>query len=157
MLQPRGELPCSARRHAPEVSWMLRDTHAHALLSPQVEYSLDRDTKTATLVWSFSYPGAAGALAQLEREDMFLVDGGSVYREDELYLVGFTVAKTDAATLGNHTRVFEVDNAGEARSQMAFPSGASTWNSGAWRFLPVADLCGESTECPFDDGEDACS
>ena len=35
--------------------------------------------------------------------------------------------------------------------------GASTWNSGAWRFLPVADLCGESTECPFDDGEDACS
>ncbi len=125
--------------------------------SPQVEYSLDRDTKTATLVWSFSYPGAAGALAQLEREDMFLVDGGSVYREDELYLVGFTVAKTDAATLGNHTRVFEVDNAGEARSQMAFPSGASTWNSGAWRFLPVADLCGESTECPFDDGEDACS
>ena len=136
---------------------MLRDTHAHALLSPQVEYSLDRDTKTATLVWSFSYPGAAGALAQLEREDMFLVDGGSVYREDELYLVGFTVAKTDAATLGNHTRVFEVDSAGEARSQMAFPSGASTWNSGAWRFLPVADLCGESTKCPFDDGEDACS
>merc|ERR1711918_120586 len=95
---------------------------ASRCFSRAVEYSLDRDTKTATLVWSFSYPGAAGALAQLEREDMFLVDGDSVYREDELYLVGFTVAKTDAATLGNHTRVFEVDNA--SRHVRRWPSPA---------------------------------
>ena len=49
--------------------------------------------------------------------------------------------------------VRQVEGDGTWRSQMAFPASYHSWNSGAWRFLPLEDLCGESTSCPF--AEDA--
>ena len=46
------------------------------------------DARTATLVWSFAFPVSGGTDAEptasigaLERSDVFLYDGGSVYRE----------------------------------------------------------------------------
>ena len=54
-----------------------------------------------------------------------------------------------------HEKPADPDRDGGTRSQMTFPASSHAWNSGAWRFLPVRDLCGESESCPYE-GTDAC-
>ena len=64
------------------------DAASQRCYSRAVEYALDFDARTATLVWSFAFPVSGGTDAEptasigaLERSDVFLYDGGSVYRE----------------------------------------------------------------------------
>ena len=111
-------------------------TNATGCFSRAIEYSLDFREQTVTVVWQFEWEklyGGEGSLVALEREDLFVHDGGSVtyvdrasdsnddpYSRDGLYYVAFTVTERDS-DYAAYAWIFEVDAAGQVVSEVLVP------------------------------------
>ena len=135
--------------------------------SRAVEYKLDFDAGTATLVWEFEYPvdgdgydaggdddageaadddDALGTLAREEEWDIFNTAGGSVAKMDNgYYFVAFNAAEVSEGTEGSHpTLAFEVTPKGHARSKVRLPR--ISVGCGSYRTLTSDSVYFESEE-----------
>ena len=141
-------------------------TNATGCFSRAIEYSLDFREQTVTVVWQFEWEklyGGEGSLVALEREDLFVHDGGSVtyvdrasdsnddpYSRDGLYYVAFTVTERDS-DYAAYAWIFEVDAAGQVVSEVLVPR--DLWDgdkSGLYRATPYDSVGGELGASPFD-------
>merc|ERR1712070_668643 len=121
-----------------------------------IRYVIDWNASVAEMVWQFEFDvvsSTSNTLEELEADDLFVTDGGSLtpWNEDYIY-VAFTV--TDSKTsFGKFAWVFEVDKE-DADSIMAeIRIDRSLWassQSGLYRAVPFTSLYGESFDTPFD-------
>jgi len=128
-----------------------------------VEYALDAETDTATLVWQFEWPLNMSAHTlkshmevDVEKKDILSSIGNSVSRmPNGHYLVGMTDVLTDTSSddkWATNPRtdmiMFDVGKSGKMHSAIKF-QGVSIWGEGTYRALPYPSVYGESNTCPL--------
>ena len=121
-----------------------------------VKYVIDWNSSVAELAWQFEFDvesSSANTLEELEDEDLFVTDGGSVTPWDEDYIyVAFTVTDSQSS-YGSFAWIFEVDKEDADNILAEVRIARSLWSSsqsGLYRAVPYTSLYGEAFNAPFD-------
>ena len=121
-----------------------------------VRYTLNFTEMTATLAWQFEFVqefSPAHDYAQLEADDIFVSDGGSVTPFDGgVVFVALTVTEQNQKKYSPFAWIFEVDanDAGKVRSQVKVARELWSYSeSGLYRAVPYSSVAGEGLTSPL--------
>ena len=117
--------------------------------SRAVEYRLDYDTMTATLIWEFEFPATVSAVGihEAETEDVYNVAGGSVVKQaNGHYFVAFNSVDDDSGQ-GQPTLAFDVNPDGEYQTKFKLPRVDR--GCGSYRSMPSDSVNSESYDRPW--------
>ena len=148
----------------------LDSSSLHGCWSRAAMYELDFKTNTTTLAWQFEDPNAPNGAARgknaedddkakaryYEQEvmvkDLYNYDGGSAYRLDGgRILVAFT-SPYDSRSWDEEfaMRAYEVDKDGDVIVNIVVPHESDALEAqGAYRFIPMKTVLGETTSAPL--------
>ena len=121
-----------------------------------MRYTLNFTEMTATLAWQFEFVqefSPAHDYAQLEADDIFVSDGGSVTPFDGgVVFVALTVTEQNQKKYSPFAWIFEVDanDAGKVRSQVKVARELWSYSeSGLYRAVPYSSVAGEGLTSPL--------
>lgn len=123
--------------------------------SRAIMYKLNRQNKTATVVWQFAYPDNIGdqrSFKNTSQIDSWNEVGGSVYRLDNgHYLIAFTSVDADAVNPRGAAQIIELDTDGNrttvATLDLPIPI-SDEGKQGGYRFVPWRSIAGETSARP---------